>query len=87
MAKTTSYTYNALNQLVSLTDENGTRVFSYDANGNCVNDGKRLYEWDVQNRLVKVIVPNEGGSSVSLSCRWDEDREVSGRRIDDEVCL
>ncbi|MCS3918782.1 RHS repeat-associated core domain-containing protein [Fervidibacter sacchari] len=60
MAKTTSYTYNALNQLVSLTDENGTRVFSYDENGNCVNDGKRLYEWDVQNRLVRVIVPNEG---------------------------
>jgi RHS repeat-associated protein len=51
---------NALNQLVSLTDENGTRVFSYDANGNCVNDGKRLYEWDVQNRLIRVIVPNEG---------------------------
>jgi RHS repeat-associated protein len=45
---------------VSLTDENGTRVFSYDANGNCVNDGKRLYEWDVQNRLIRVIVPNEG---------------------------
>jgi len=58
--KTTSYAYNALNQLVSLTDENGTRVFSYDANGNCVNDGKRLYEWDVQNRLIRVIVPNEG---------------------------
>jgi len=58
--KATSYTYNALNQLVSLTDENGTRVFSYDENGNCVNDGKRLYEWDVQNRLVRVIVPNEG---------------------------
>ncbi len=38
----------------------GTRVFSYDENGNCVNDGKRLYEWDVQNRLVRVIVPNEG---------------------------
>jgi len=37
-----------------------TRVFSYDENGNCVNDGKRLYEWDVQNRLVRVIVPNEG---------------------------
>jgi RHS repeat-associated protein len=58
--KMTSYAYNALNQLVSLTDENGTRVFSYDANGNCVNDGKRLYEWDVQNRLIRVIVPNEG---------------------------
>jgi RHS repeat-associated protein len=25
-----------------------------------VNDGKRLYEWDVQNRLIRVIVPNEG---------------------------
>lgn len=57
--KATSYTYNELNQLVSLSDENGTRVFSYDGNGNCVNDGKRQYEWDVQNRLIRIIVPNK----------------------------
>jgi RHS repeat-associated protein len=73
----TSYAYNALNQLVSLTDENGTRVFSYDANGNCVNDGKRLYEWDVQNRLVRVIVPNEG----EVRFRY----RVDGMRVEKQV--
>ena len=58
--KVTSYSYNPLKQLVSLTDEAGTRNFVYDANGNCLSDGKRLYEWDGQNRLVKVVIPNEG---------------------------
>ena len=34
-----------------------TRVFSY---YDCLSDRKRQYEWDVQNRLIRVIVPNEG---------------------------
>ncbi len=43
-----------------LTDETGTRYFTYDANGNCLSDGKRQYDWDAQNRLVRVVIPNEG---------------------------
>jgi len=70
--KVSTYTYNDLNQLVSLTDENGTRNFTYDANGNCTSDGKRQYEWDVQNRLIKVVVPNEG--EVRFRYRHDEMR-------------
>ena len=75
--KTTSYTYNALNQLVSLTDENGTRQFTYDANGNCLSDGKRVYEWDVQNRLIRVVIPNEG--EVRFKYRHD------GMRVEKQV--
>lgn len=75
--KTTTYTYNDLNQLVSLTDENGTRNFTYDANGNCTSDGKRQYEWDVQNRLVRVVVQNEG--EVRFKYRYD------GMRVEKQV--
>ena len=46
-----TYTPTNLNQVA------GT-VFTYDANGNRLTDDKgRLYEWDAENRLVKVSFP------------------------------
>ncbi len=31
-----------------------TKLFAYDKNGNLLNDGTRVYEWDAENRLISV---------------------------------
>jgi RHS repeat-associated protein len=43
-------TYNGLNQIRTL---NGV-PFSYDANGNLVQDDQRTYRWDAENRLIGI---------------------------------
>ena len=35
---------------------NPTRSFAYDSNGNTLTDSLRTYQWDAQNRLVKITV-------------------------------
>ena len=39
--------YNELNQ---------ARPFTYDANGNVIDDGQHSYAWDGENRLVKIKI-------------------------------
>lgn len=56
---TRTATYNALNQITSL---NGV-PYTYDANGNLLDDGIRTYGWDAENRLITVTVKASGKQS------------------------
>jgi RHS repeat-associated protein len=42
--------YNNVNEIVQLQDV----PYDYDANGNLTSDGVRTYEWDAENRLVRI---------------------------------
>jgi RHS repeat-associated protein len=46
------YTANGLNQYTTV----GTKDFCYDANGNLIADGTTVFQYDVENRLVKTFV-------------------------------
>jgi YD repeat-containing protein len=35
-------------------------AYTYDANGNLINDGQRTYAWDAENRLVEVLDATTG---------------------------
>jgi len=67
----TDCTYNAANQLVAV---NGQPLV-YDANGNLVDDGERVYVWDAAGWLVEVKRKADG--SVIAQYAYDE----QGRRI------
>jgi RHS repeat-associated protein len=54
-AENADATYNNVNQVESFAGNS----FSYDADGNLVNDGVRTYRWDAENRLVSVAFINE----------------------------
>lgn len=54
-AGTTDYETNNLNQYTSV----GGVSYTYDPNGNIANDGRNTYEYDAENRLVKVNTPTE----------------------------
>ena len=41
--------------VVNIADE-GTGTFTYDGNGNLLEDPRRLYEWDGENRLLSVVM-------------------------------
>jgi len=49
-ATTTTYSYDAANQLTGV---NG-QAYSYDANGNLVNNGAKSFIYDEENRLIEV---------------------------------
>ena len=51
---TTSYDVNNLNEYTSV----GGVAYQYDANGNLTSDGVRTYDYDAQNRLVRVTGPD-----------------------------
>lgn len=67
--------YNELNQIVS---RDGA-PFSYDLNGNLVSDGIRRFEWDAEDRLVRVRVSSvdPGVAQSDVSFRYDG----LGRRV------
>ena len=50
--------HNYVNEITSVKDTTGgtptTTPFAYDANGNLLNDGVRIYQYDALNRLIKV---------------------------------
>jgi len=50
--------HNYVNEITSVKDTTGgpptTTPFAYDANGNLLNDGIRIYQYDALNRLIKV---------------------------------
>lgn len=64
-----SYSPNGLNQYSSAP---GMASSSYDANGNLTSDGTRTYEYDGENRLIKIT---QGGSV------WNYAYDYLGRRV------
>lgn len=51
----TEYTTNNMNQYTTV----GGTTLAYDKNGNLVNDGTNTYDYDYENRLVRVNTPTE----------------------------
>ncbi len=47
---TTNIAYNTLNQVTTY----GGKAFTYDANGNLIQDDKRTYHYDAENRLIGI---------------------------------
>lgn len=68
---TTNYQYNDANELTSV---DGT-AYSYDKNGNLVDDGDKIYVWDIGGRLTQVKKKATG--TILGDYVYDED----GRRI------
>ncbi|UWE05062.1 DNRLRE domain-containing protein [Laceyella sacchari] len=56
---TTDYMYNDANQISTI---NGVD-YTYDKNGNLVNDGRRIYVYDAENRLT--TVKDSGGNTIA----------------------
>ncbi len=72
----TAYTTNALNQYTQV----GGVMFAYDANGNLIDDGEKLYRYDAQNRLISVESLLVGGAApVRHSSQSDGGRPDSVR--------
>ncbi|MBO5087386.1 MAG: RHS repeat-associated core domain-containing protein, partial [Lachnospiraceae bacterium] len=64
---TTTYTYNALNQLVTELSEEGTITYTFDDNGNLVKqtgDKTVDYSYDKENRLLRATI--QKGNSVTI---------------------
>ncbi|MCT4618890.1 MAG: hypothetical protein N4A62_05825 [Marinisporobacter sp.] len=75
---TSSYTYNKLNQLESITNKKGSVVlsrfsYSYDHNGNIktITDSKgtTTFKYDKLNRLIEVSHPTEGKTTYTYDLR------------------
>jgi RHS repeat-associated protein len=68
------YTYNSSNELTSTP----AATFTYDGNGNTLtkadSSGTTTYNWDFENRLASVALPNSGGT---VAFKYDP----RGRRI------
>jgi YD repeat-containing protein len=67
-----SYTANALNQYSSrqnsTTPFTGTQSFTYDDDGNVLTDGRWVYTWDAENRLIAMTTePLVIGAGVSAT--------------------
>jgi RHS repeat-associated protein len=63
--------YNKLNQTAYVLDS----VLRYDANGNLLSDGQRIYAWDAEDRLVGITYPGEPGKQTAFAY------DGAGRRI------
>ena len=46
----TQFSVNNLNQITAANNN----LYSYDANGNLLDDGTRSYQWDAENRLIEI---------------------------------
>ncbi|ACA20387.1 YD repeat-containing protein [Methylobacterium sp. 4-46] len=55
--------YNVLNQLTGLSGQ----ALTYDANGNLVSDGPRVFAWDAEDRLVRITYPAQPGKVSSFT--------------------
>lgn len=55
----TNFAVNSLNQIQSA----GTTTYSYDANGNLLDDGTHTYAWDAADRLVTITNKQSGHTS------------------------
>lgn len=57
---TSSYSYNAADQLTSLTDPTGdTTTYEYDARGNQTRAGEATYSYDLANRMATATTPGD----------------------------
>ena len=72
---TQTRTHNNMNELVSI---DGTTL-TYDDNGNLVDDGTNTYEYDYENRLLKVT--RKSDSAVLAEYKYD----ALGRRLEKSV--
>src|SRR5690606_31887406 len=78
------YTTNAVNQYTAIDDP--SESFTYDADGNLIQDSLLDYVWDAENRLVEVISRIELGSYPSqyengdIRCQFKYD--YMGRRVE-----
>ena len=64
---TTTYTYNALNQLVTETSDEGTITYTFDENGNLIKqsgDKTVDYSYDKENHLLRATI--QKGNSVTI---------------------
>jgi RHS repeat-associated protein len=70
------YTVNALDEYVAA----GPLLLTYDRNGNLTGDGTRAYQYDVDNRLVRVLDTASGGDVVKFfhDARGRRVREIMG---------
>jgi RHS repeat-associated protein len=71
----TTATYNDDNQLSNLVTGGESTPFSYDNDGNLLNDGVYKYTWDAENRLLSAT--SIANASISTSFRYDG----LGRRV------
>jgi RHS repeat-associated protein len=55
---TVNYVYTS-NKLSSVTNSSGTNEFTWDNNGNLLNDGTSSYQYNTANQLVGVIIGNK----------------------------
>ncbi|MDE6624896.1 MAG: hypothetical protein K2K56_00850, partial [Lachnospiraceae bacterium] len=70
---TTTYTYNALNQLITEASPEGNIIYTYDANGNLVKQtGNKTvdYTYDKENHLTKAAV-RQGNSVIIEDYTYD----------------
>jgi len=60
---TQTASYNNVNALTNLSGQ----AFTYDANGNLLSDGARVYTWDAENRLVGMTYPGQTGKATAFA--------------------
>ncbi|HXQ68699.1 MAG TPA: RHS repeat-associated core domain-containing protein, partial [Alphaproteobacteria bacterium] len=60
---TQTASYNNVNALTNLSGQ----AFTYDANGNLLSDGARVYTWDAENRLVGMTYPGQTGKATAFT--------------------
>ncbi|MFC4766470.1 DNRLRE domain-containing protein [Effusibacillus consociatus] len=75
IVKTTNYTYDAANQLVTV---DGSKPWTYDQNGNLTWNGVYNFKWDAANRLVEV---DDAAGGVIATYQYDD----KGRRVQQTV--
>ena len=78
---TTSYTYNAADQLTQA----GSTNYSYDTNGNQTTAGSRTFSYDLANRLTSTA-QRRHNHNLQLRRRW-QPHAVHGQQPDDQVPL
>ncbi|WP_341963521.1 DNRLRE domain-containing protein (plasmid) [Planococcus maritimus] len=75
VTKTVAHTFNARNQLVRVKEGTASVDWTYDDNGNLLDDGKYTYTWDADNRLRKVHA-KVGGTQIAEYWYDDADRRI-----------
>ena len=68
-------THNEVNETAAV----GSTTYLYDNNGNFIDDGEKLYEYDPENRLIKIT--RKSDATVIVQYKYD----ALGRRISKDV--
>ncbi|PKH09751.1 DNRLRE domain-containing protein [Planomicrobium sp. MB-3u-38] len=75
VTQTVDHVFNKRNQLIEVKNGTTSTKWTYDDNGNLLDDGKFIYQWDADNRLRKV---NSKATTVQVAEYWYDDAD---RRI------